>query len=754
MKKVIMLLAGGLFFWGSAVSYAQRISPFSTDQQAKLERLKREYVTKGWSEISAYERAISIIEAENRVTTRSRLATPSANSIWVDRDPANFTNYHPVYHTYTPEQFVKKVLLNNPAAESAITNVQFIGHNWNGAAWTGDDRSLHYFENGHKLGINHGLILATGPVLSAEGPNNASSQLGGGTTVTGDSDLATICSDVRSGSILEFDFVPYTDKATFDFIFVSEEYGDYSNKHNVNDAFGFFVSKVGSSNPPVNIAKFPNDSAVTISNSNWGYRGDESSAYYTTHPADTTGLSAAGWPVPNASPIAVNPQWHIPNPTDGGEYMEYDGQTIKLQAVANNLRRGEKYHLKLAICNKGDDAFGSAIFLANLDLGIPDVGISQPYLGAWDSKWDKYGENHLYSDCNQTMTLKFKPDTMDREITLTYLGVASKETVVQTNGKVFPDTLKLAAGDSMITLPFKTLTVPIEANGKEGAIVACVVGGGCDTMKNKKTGQLFKFHSGISTSIKYIRPTVHYAGQLKLNIFGGSNYVFRSIDKGLHWELARDSVSGEERPFTDAQIDLFENSDKVIWLREPNACSQPQFYHFTKDTIPGVAAPRIFRLILMPDVAGATLSAPVGMHYVSSDNNFSFDITPTGANAGKVPVVETGRKDMPKGRDVEIKDNGNGSFTVTIYKVQANLELKIFFMDSNSNTVIGQEAVWSNNGILYISASAAGKAQVYNVNGAAIRTITFSAGQTAFPLPQGVYVVTLDNGNTYKVVVK
>lgn len=735
---------------------AQRATTFNAEQQNRIERLKQEYIANGFPEDFAEARATSIVQAQSRVTLRSREATPSANSIWIDRDTSNWANYHSKYHDYTPEQFVKKVLLNNPAAESAITNVTFRGHNWNGSSWTGDDRSLLYFENGHKLGIAHGLILATGPALQGEGPNNATGQLGNGTSVTGDPDLSTICSAVTSGSILEFDFVPYTDKATFDFIFASEEYGDYSNRHNVNDAFGFFVSKADGSTPHINIARFPNDSAVTISNSNWGYRSDESSAYYTAHPADTTGLSAAGWPVPSGSPIAVNPWWHKPNPTDGGDYMEYDGRTIKLQAVAKNLTRGEKYHLKLAICNKGDNAFGSAVFLANLDLGTPDVGVNQPYLGAWKQAWDKYGENNLYSNCTQTMTLNFKPDTLDREITISYTGVASKKTIVQADGKVFPDTLKLAAGDSVITLPFKTLTVPLEDNGKEGALVACIVGGGCDTMKNKTTGERFKFYSGISTEIKYIPPTTNYQGSLKLNIKGGSNYLFRSLDKGRNWEFARDPISGEEKPFTQSQIYNFSNSDKMIWLREPNACSEIQFYHFTKDSLSNTIFPGIARPVIFPNIPDATSNRPMGIYYVNSGNNFSFKISPTGENAGKTPVIKTGRISISDKQGIHVQNNGDGSFTVTIYEIREPVNLSVSFTSgTNSNIETERESVWSNNGMLYVLTAASSKAHIYDVSGKLIRTIDLQAGQTsATSIPSGFYIVALQNGSRYKIAVK
>ena len=542
------MLSAGIAF--PTVIQAQRVNTFTVEQQARIDALKQGYIKQGYSEAFATARATTIVQSEQRAQLRSsgRLATPYPGSILVDRDPDNPSNYHPVYHNYTPEQFVKKVLLKNPAAESAISNVTFRGHNWNGSAWTGDDRSLTYFEGGQlgwpsradfpngKLGIERGLLLATGPALSAEGPNASGGGMSGGTPIA-DADLNTICSAVTSGSVLEFDFVPYTDKATFDFVFASEEYGNYSNQHSVNDAFGFFVSKVGV--PGVtNISKFPNDSAVTISNSNWGYNTTETVLGYAGKP-DTTGFAAAhataigsGFPLPAGSLIAVEPQWTWMNPIDGNGYMEYDGQTKVLTAVADHLVRGERYHLKLAICNKSDNALGSAVFLANLDLGTPEIGVDQPYMGAWNAIWDRYGADNLYSNCPQSMTLKFRPDPNDRKVALSYLGVASKENVRKADGTVLPDTLELAAGDSLISLSFMTLPIPLSDNGMEGGIMACIVGGGCDTVK-APGGGLFKFFTGIRTKVEFIERAPAYAGVFKLNITGGSNYVFRSIDKGL-----------------------------------------------------------------------------------------------------------------------------------------------------------------------------------------------------------------------------
>ena len=136
MKKItrlcaaVLLLSSGIVC--STAVKAQRVNTFTVEQQTRIDSLKQGYIKRGVPAALAERRATGIVNAEGQAKLRSRQVTPSPASIWVDRDPDNLANYHPVYHSYTPEQFVKKVLLKNPAAESAISNVTFRGYNWNG----------------------------------------------------------------------------------------------------------------------------------------------------------------------------------------------------------------------------------------------------------------------------------------------------------------------------------------------------------------------------------------------------------------------------------------------------------------------------------------------------------------------------------------------------------------------------------------------------------------------------------------------
>ena len=55
-------------------------------------------------------------------------------------------------------------------------------------------------------------------------------------------------SQTFDASILEFDFITFSDTILFSYVFASEEYKEFVNA-NFNDAFGFFISGPGISGP-------------------------------------------------------------------------------------------------------------------------------------------------------------------------------------------------------------------------------------------------------------------------------------------------------------------------------------------------------------------------------------------------------------------------------------------------------------------------------------------------------------------------
>jgi len=241
--------------------------------------------------------------------------------------------------TMTPTQYVQNVLVG---AGVTISNVTFTG----ASTQLGEFNAVNTLIN-----IPTGLILASGNVTTAIGPNNSGSA-GTDLSGSGDPDLATMAGITTfDAAVLEFDFIPVGDSIKFNYVFGSEEYLEFVNL-GFNDAFGFFLSGPGIvgpfTNSAVNLALIPNSTTpVTIDNVNNLFNA----AYYVDN---GTGTNA---------PYNTNPQ-----------YIQYDGHTVVLTAKSQVIC-GQTYHLKIAIADAGDGTYDSGVFLEGGSLTSEGVDI-------------------------------------------------------------------------------------------------------------------------------------------------------------------------------------------------------------------------------------------------------------------------------------------------------------------------------------------------------------------------------------------
>lgn len=244
--------------------------------------------------------------------------------------------------SFNPTQLVQNVLVGQGVTVSNVT--------FNGVAATTISQQVGSFTAPNTtLPIQDGLILGTGDVTVAEGPNTSGSSTlgtGGGGT---DPDLNAISTvTIYDQAILEFDFVPNGDTITFNYSFASEEYDEFVCS-GFNDIFGFFISGPGFAGPYTNgaenIALIPGTTTpVAINTVNLGVAGSSGTAS-------------------NCS--AIDPNWTSYNVyynSNSGNDTEYDGYTVSLQAVAE-VQCGQTYHIKLAIADGGDGSYDSGVFL-------------------------------------------------------------------------------------------------------------------------------------------------------------------------------------------------------------------------------------------------------------------------------------------------------------------------------------------------------------------------------------------------------
>jgi hypothetical protein len=200
-----------------------------------------------------------------------------------------------------------------------VSNVTFTGANVAGGSFTGG------LADG--LGIASGVILSSGNIANAVGPNTND----GISTVNGtpgDADLNAIVGAGHTtfdAAVLEFDFVPTSSSVSFRYVFASDEYNEYVGAF--NDVFAFLIDGQ-------NVALIPATSTpVAINTVNLG---TNSSFYKNNDPSDL------GIPTPFGT--------------------QFDGFTTVLTAT-RSLTPNVSHHIKLVIADTDDEVLDSAVFL-------------------------------------------------------------------------------------------------------------------------------------------------------------------------------------------------------------------------------------------------------------------------------------------------------------------------------------------------------------------------------------------------------
>lgn len=239
--------------------------------------------------------------------------------------------YITVNESLTPQQLIEDVLINNPCA--TVTNVTVIGANYSGG-----EKSYGSFSGlGTIFPYTEGIILSTGKIVNAPGPNTSLLRDGNDITWPGDQDLesALQLSNSINATIIEFDFIPLGNKISFDFLLSSEQYllSASPNQCNFTDGFAFLLKEVGAVTYQ-NLAVVPN----------------------TTIPVKINTVRGTGSVCPPANEAYFDAFNDDEYPTN------FNGQTKSMKAQADVIP-GTQYHIKLVIADEGNYQYDSAIFL-------------------------------------------------------------------------------------------------------------------------------------------------------------------------------------------------------------------------------------------------------------------------------------------------------------------------------------------------------------------------------------------------------
>ncbi|MCB0608567.1 MAG: choice-of-anchor L domain-containing protein [Lewinella sp.] len=261
-------------------------------------------------------------------------------------------------HNYSTEQLVRDVFLKSECIN--VFNIKKIGK----------DVSVGHFAGANNIfGFDEGVLISSGDIKLAEGPNDSVESSATFADDSNDPDIKKLASDFAFDVAgIEFDFIPVGEVATFRYVFASEEYCEFVGSV-FNDVFGFFVSGPGINGPfsngAANVALLPGtDQYVAINTVNF----EENASSYRK----------------NELPEDAN-RCGIPFSAPNLEQIEYDGFTIPLTATFNVIPC-ETYHIRLLVSDVGDDKLDSGVFLeaksfnigSNLSIRAEAIGSQEP----------------------------------------------------------------------------------------------------------------------------------------------------------------------------------------------------------------------------------------------------------------------------------------------------------------------------------------------------------------------------------------
>lgn len=256
---------------------------------------------------------------------------------------------------FTNEELVTEVLINSPCA--IVDNISTVtGTNF------GLGNGIGYFENTNpNFPMQNGVILATGSVNDAPGPNTSNTFAGGGWP--GDPQLFNYIQNLgidpgltsyNDATIMEFDFTPLTDSISFNFVFGSNEYGTF--QCSFSDAFAFFLEDMVTGDI-VNMALVPDTpgevpiSVTTIRDQTHnGSCSSENPEFFDVF------YGATGQP-PASAPVNLN------------------GLTVLMQAW-QFVTPNNPYRMKLVVADRNDSSWDSAVFIegGSFFIGSADLG--------------------------------------------------------------------------------------------------------------------------------------------------------------------------------------------------------------------------------------------------------------------------------------------------------------------------------------------------------------------------------------------
>jgi hypothetical protein len=325
---------------------------------------------------------------------------------------------------------VNNVLLGKGVVASNIT-------------YTGAPLAVGYFNGlNSNLNLDSGIILTSGDIITAVGPNNnTGATVANGTP--GDLQLEQLTNNTANGSydaaVLEFDFTANSDTIKFEYVFGSEEYLEWVNS-SFNDAFAFIITGISVPMPPTNVALIPSP------------------------------------PAPPNTPVTINnvndvsyPQYYFNNEIPPGVSLQYDGFTKVLTAIVA-VQCGQTYHIKLVVADIGDQILDSGVFLkAGSFSSAGAITVSS------NISYGTLNDSTLYEGCGQACIIIDRGTgniTTADTVTLSFTGTAINGVDIT----LLPDTIFFLPSQSSVTVCIQGLVDALVEGPEDLTLLAVLLG--------------------------------------------------------------------------------------------------------------------------------------------------------------------------------------------------------------------------------------------------------------------------------------
>lgn len=355
---------------------------------------------------------------------------------------------------------------------------------------------------GTDLGLGNGIILGSGNISNAIGPNTSPSQatIGGN---PGDADLDSL-SLLQNGvliasmdaCVVELEVQAATDELVFEYVFGSEEYPEFVNlpgsPTGFNDVFAFFISGPDIDGIPalddqINIATLPDGTPVEINSVNEGLN------------------------------------WQYYRNNTFGQSIQYDGLTSDSLGIKKSLTARatvtpcKTYRLKLAVADRGDSNYDSGVFISDIRSGAPQAAVDFTS-----------GVDYLVEDC-----LADIPDTLvvtlqnNGEDSIRY-GINIGGTATQGLDYLFPnlpDSITFGPGFNEFKFPIIVLSDLLE-EGTETITIAFTIDFGCGVVSASSIE--IELRDDLNIEINIGSDTVIYCADnsIELTATGAADFVW------------------------------------------------------------------------------------------------------------------------------------------------------------------------------------------------------------------------------------